>query len=142
MRSREQHYITMFWGRENCCNREQIVEMENSPEHYIVLTVEHQSFRKQRDGMKRKLQGAVTKEKGWGTYLSVHAAAKDLGVSKAAISAVLDDRSKNVSGWFFSSLRIPIPNSRDQTGPYPIWELKAELAAEKNESEIRQSTNK
>lgn len=110
-RAIEQRLITMYWGRANCLNAAQIVEIENGPDHYIAITAELQAFRTRRNSMRGtniKLQGAITKLKGWGQYLSVHGAARDLGLSKAEVEAALDDPSKNVSGWFFTSSKVSV----------------------------------
>ena len=66
----------------------------------IKLIAEHETYRKRRSV---KTQGAITKIKGWGSYLSVHALARDLSLPKARVEDALDVQGKTVDGWFFKS---------------------------------------
>ena len=99
MYAREQSLIIMFWGRSICCNLAIAVDVKNSLS-MIKLIAEHETYRKRRSA---KTQGAITKIKGWGSYLSVHALARDLSLPKARVEAALDVQGKTVDGWFFKS---------------------------------------
>jgi 5'-3' exonuclease len=99
MHAREQSLIIMFWGRSICCNQAIAVDVKNRLS-MIMLIAEHETYRKRRSV---KTQGAITKIKGWGSYLSVHALAKDLNLPKARVEAALDVQGQSVDGWFFKS---------------------------------------
>lgn len=106
VRQREQLYLTIFWGRANCCNRDFLADLKHGPRTYTMITAEHKTFRRTQS---KKRAAACTKIKGWGTYLSVHAAARDLGLSKTDISAVIDVPKKYVDDWFFKSEKGQAP---------------------------------
>lgn len=102
-RSKEQFYITNFHGRASCYNQERFVEgIDISPKSYI-LTAEHVSFKKQAKKTKKELAGECARKKGWGCYLSIHAAAKDLGLSKKKISEAISNNSQ-YKEWIFTQL--------------------------------------
>ncbi|HQS60057.1 MAG: hypothetical protein B7Y03_11330 [Polaromonas sp. 24-62-144] len=99
MHAREQSLIIMFWGRSICCNREVAVDVKNKSS-MTVLIAEHETYRKRRSV---KTQSVITKVKGWGSYLSIHALARDLSLPKARVEAALDVEGQSVEGWFFKS---------------------------------------
>ena len=101
MHDREQLLIDMFWGRANCFNREAAVETGINSMKKKVIVAEHESYQESRSV---KTQGAITKIKGWGAYLSVHAVARDLGLSKAKVKAALDTPGQAVDGWFLGTI--------------------------------------
>lgn len=89
----------MFWGRSICCNREPVVDVKNRFSMTVIFA-EHETYGKLRSV---KSQGAVAKVKGWGSYLSVHALAKDLSLPKARVEAAVNVQGQSVEGWFFRS---------------------------------------
>jgi 5'-3' exonuclease len=102
MHAREQSLIIMFWGRSICCNREIAVDVKNKSS-MTLLIAEHETYRKLRSV---KTQGAITKVKGWGSYLSVHALARDLSLPKARVEAAINVQGQSVDGWFFKSEKM------------------------------------
>ena len=112
MHAREQSLIIMFWGRSICCNREIAVDVKNKSS-MTVLIAEHETYRKLRS---IKNQSAITKVKGWGSYLSVHALAKDLSLPKARVEAALNIQGQSVAGWFFKSAKMIEGDTRGSEG--------------------------
>lgn len=101
MHDREQLLIDLFWGRANCCNREATVETGTTSRRKVVIVAEHEDYQRLRSA---KTQEAITKIKGWGAYLSVHAVAKDLGLPKVKVKAALNTPGQSVDGWFFGTM--------------------------------------
>jgi 5'-3' exonuclease len=110
MRCCEQLYISMFWGRKNCYNREKFVVMLEGPKVANFFIVEHDDFRKRSDRKKRILQAEATILKGYGNYLSVHAISRDLSITKARIKEVVDVVGKTVDGWRIWTLVVDKPH--------------------------------
>lgn len=102
----EQLLISMYYGRSNCCNRD-IITNKAKPLTYTIVVAEHKSYKRNKS---KKTQGSITKIKGWGDYISIHAASKDLEISKKIIRSIINTSKKTVDGWFFVSKNATINN--------------------------------
>lgn len=99
MRNFEQLLIIMYWGRGKCYNRETDVDNADKVSHSVITAV-HKSFKD-----KKETRGCSALIKGYGNFLSIHAAARELNLNKVDIQNALVTPGQSVNGWSFGAIR-------------------------------------
>lgn len=108
MLAREQLYISMFYGR-GCYNYAKYVEMEHGLPGGVLIGAKHVNYHNY-FSRSPKLSGSNAGRKGYGQYLSIHAAAKDLRIPKRLIKLALLGDNPVVNDWVFLSVVELEPN--------------------------------
>ena len=104
-RKREQLYINMFWGRSNCYNvspfaveSDRIGDGSEMKLHLITASLMDNSLVELPLGDRTS-----ARIRGYGRYLSVHAASKDLGFSKRRVLEAIESYGGIIDGWLFEA---------------------------------------
>ena len=105
MKDKEQLFLRAYFGRSNCYNSRAMVRDVDESNGFFLISAENKklikNYEKKESKPARSTSNAGERGRGW--YLSVHAAAKDLGFSKNFILSVLNNESKDCFGWKFKS---------------------------------------
>lgn len=119
MLHREQLLISMFHGRPNCYNYREFVDMQNGLISCIIITARYENIfsteYKKMQKMRKNSTSTKGKDKGYGSYISIHAASKDIGVTKQIIKSALLENLMTPDGWKLTARIILKPNEIEYT---------------------------
>lgn len=111
MLSREQLYISMFYGR-NCYNYARYVEFHDGLPLSTLVSVQHIDYSEFTKTFNSSVVSAS--DKGYGQYISIHAASKAVGISKFRIkSGLKNSDSCVIDDWV---IRLVFESNPNQVG--------------------------